>query len=443
MDAEVSRHPRSTPTGARPQVVLAEGFFGEVFNSLSSGAFLTGLARELGAGAVGLSLIMALPALAQLAQCFAVRLQRTLRSFRAVVVPCTLTRLLWLIPALMPALGFYGRCPLCLAMVVLFALTSLGMIATHSWTAWMADIVEPGERTRLFGRRTSAVSMATLLVAPAGALLLDHNKGTPREALSYALLGVVAVTAGLVGSFMHRRLPDAVPHPSSCAHLTDFVAELPKRRSYVRILVFFALWACAIGLPAPFWSLYMLETLHMSFLLICLHDAMLLLVRLLCSGWWSRTIERVGTQRVLTACALVIALNPLIWLLPSPARYWPVWCEAIFGGIFWTGFNQAAFIHPLLSLQKEERGYGLAVLNLATGVTQFLASILGGLVMKAVGDNLMFGYETLFILSASLRALAGLLAVATTEPHLARWMMRRLRGHSLRLRNNASEPSIS
>lgn len=431
------------PVNAPPQLVLAEGFFGEVFNALSGGAFLTGLARELGAGALGLSFIMALPALAQIAQCFAVRVQRRLRSFRGVVVPCTITlRLLWLIPALMPALGFYGRCPLCLAMAVIFILTSLGMIATHAWTAWMADIVEPGERARLFGRRTKAVSLATLLVSPAGALLLDHNKGTTLEAVSYALLGLLAVGAGLMGSLMSRRLPDAVPHPSCYAHLKDFVAELPKRRSYLRILVFFALWACAIGFPAPFWSLYMLETLHMSFLLICLHDALLLVVRLLCSGWWSRRIDRVGTQRVLVACSLVIALNPLIWLLPTPNHYWPVWCEAIFGGIFWTGFNQAAFIHPLLSLQKEERGYGLAVLNLATGVTQFLASIAGGLVMKAVGSDLMFGYETLFIVSACLRGLAGLLAVASTQPHLARWVAAHLRPAALRMRSGASEPSI-
>ena len=397
-------------------MILVEGFFSEIFGTLTGGAFLTGLARLLGAGPLTLACVMALPVLAQLAQCVGPRLQRRLGSYRGLVVRCALTsRCLWLIPALLPLFGLHGQGALTCAMVTVFVMAAVGMVAGHGWTAWMADIVPVAMRARTFGRRTSAVSLATLLVTPAGALLLDHCRGTDAEGLSYALLGGVAVVSGCISGVVLKRLPDAKPCPSSCAHLHEFVAHLPERQSFVRVLAFFALWAMGVGLTAPFWNLYMLETLQMSFLLVCVHDALLLLVRLLVNTWWSRLIERVGTRRVLVVCALVIGLNPLIWLLPTPTNYWPVWVEAVFGGIFWTGFNQAAFIAPMRALAPDERGYGLAVLNLGTGLAQFFASVLGGLVLRTLGGASLHGFATLFMISAVLRILTGVVALRYTE----------------------------
>src|SRR4051794_28892318 len=99
-----------TPSRPRPddaaEVILAEGFFSEIFGALTGGAFLTGLARCLGAGPLALACIMALPVLGQLAQCVAPRLQRTLGSYRKGVVQCAvISRCLWLIPAFMPLFG--------------------------------------------------------------------------------------------------------------------------------------------------------------------------------------------------------------------------------------------------------------------------------------------------------------------------------------------------
>lgn len=400
--------------------MMAEGFLGEVFVTLTGGAFLTGLALVLGAGPISLALLSSLPFLAQVGQLAAPWLEHRLGSRRRFVVPATaLARALWLVPAGLAAAGAAGALPVTLAVLAVLGLGLLGMVAANGWTAWVADLVPPAERARVFGRRAWAVAFATLLTAPAGALLLDHLRRQGEEGTAFGLLGTLAALCGVLAARMLQRVPDVAPPPRAPETLLATARRLGGERDFRRVVGLFSLWHVAIGLPAPFWTLYMLDRLEMSFFLITLHTVIVLAVRLMVNGAWSRVIERVGSRRVLIANGFAIAVIPLIWSVPEPGQLWPIYVEAVLSGVVWTGFNQAAFIQPMAALAPADRSRGLAVFNVCTGAALFGASLAGGAVLRALGTDLQSSFMVLFVASSLLRAATALWALRLTEPGLS------------------------
>lgn len=424
MSGSTEERPSPSSTGTHPAaravtgtLLMAEGFLGDIFVSLTGGVFLTGVALKLGAGPLELSLLVGLPFLAQFGQLLGPVLEQRLGSRKRFVVPAlVLGRAFWLVPTALVLAGAEGDRAVDLALVAVTLLATAAMVGANGWLAWMSEAIPADRRTRLFGLRTGAVAVGTLLATQGGAYALDHMKARGQEAAAYGILGAVAVLCGIMSARLLLRVPDVVPRPVPPEALLVSARRLLQQRGLRRILGFFLAWNLAIGLPAPFWSLFMLERLHMSFSLIALHASTVLLIRVLVNQAWSRIIERSGARRVLIVCSFGVSVIPLIWLFPRPDFILPIWVEACFSGVFWAGFNQAAFLAPLGAVSREDRSRGLAVFNLATGAMLFFSTLLGGVILQQVGAEGLFGFHVLFVLSALLRAGTGFLALRLGEP---------------------------
>ncbi len=402
----------------RGWVFRAEGFLSELFVTLTGGAFLTGLAVVLGAGPVALALLAALPFLAQAGQLVAPWLERRLGGRRRFVVPALVgARLLWLGPVALLLAGMHGEAAVGLAIAAVFAQAGLGMVAQNGWLAWVSELVPDNEQARLFGQRAGAVALATLVASPLGAWVLDRARERGEEPSGLAMLLGAGVVAGVLGGLTLTRLPDVAPRggPAAPEAGAGTWRRLGSDPTFRRILLLFGSWNAAIGLPAPFWIYYMIERLGWSFSLVILHGCLVLAVRLLCNGWWARTLEAVGSRRVLIACGFLLALNPVWWLVASREVPWPLWCECLLSGFAWTGFNQAAFIQPIAALRPSDRSRGLALFHVTSGAALFVASLLGGAVLS-FADEADEAFLGLFGASALLRAGVALWALRLTEP---------------------------
>ncbi len=394
-----------------------EGFFSELFVSLTGGAFLTGTALALGATPLSLALLAAVPFMAQVGQLIAPWLEQRLGSRRRFVIPAlALARGIWMLPVVLLALGLKGALPLTLAILSIGLMSLLGMVAQNGWMTWMMDLIPTGDRLRHFGHRAWSVSLAMLLITPAGALALDGYKEQGQESFGLMLLGAVGVVFGLMGALSLAGVPDKAPEAADPEPLPAVFRRLTQRKGYRRVLVLFGLWHGSVGLPAPFWTLYMLQHLGMSFSLITIHTCLILIVRLLCGNLWAAIIERAGSRKVLIACAFFLSANPLWWVFAERDFYWPLWIEATISGVCWTGFNQAAFVQPIAGLKLRDRSKGLAFFHVLTGLPLFVASMIGGLILEGLGAHKTSTFIGIFVASAVLRALTTLLALRLTEP---------------------------
>lgn len=390
------------------RLIALEGFLNEIFVVFTAGPFQTKVARLLGAGPFALSLLVALPFLAQAGQLFGPLAEKSFLGRRAFVAPAYVVgRLFWLVPVAFVALGLSGGVPLTASLIAVTAMGFVSMVGINGWTAWMADFVPERVRADVFGARAWAVALGTLICAPAAALLIDSLKASPHEHWGHAAVGVIAALCGAGAGLVLARLPDVPPRQIIDGPLTGEIRALFAEPEFRRVLALFCFWNFAIGLPAPFWTLYMMEQLEMSFMLVIAHTILVLSVRLAVNKVWSRLIARYGSRAVLIACSFAISIIPLLWLLPRPDALWPVWIEGVVSGLFWTGFHQAAFIQPMVAIPARAKAFGLAVFNVVTGLVLFGSMTLGGAILEALGTEDGQGFYVLFIASSALRLLTG------------------------------------
>jgi MFS family permease len=154
----------------------------------------------------------------------------------------------------------------------------------------------------------------------------------------------------------------------------------------------------------------MIKNLGMPLGVIAVYSIIAGTVNLLVQPLWGRVIDRLGNKPVLVFNMLGIFFLPLFWLFAGPGFYLPIWIDAFLTGIFWPGFGLATFNLLLISAPEGDRQPYLAVQNVATGLSVFLASLAGGALAKWMGGvHVRFlgldlvNFHLLFALSSLLR----------------------------------------
>src|SRR5439155_26523220 len=152
-----------------------EGAFAQAFITWTTGWFLIAFGRRLGADALLLGVLAALPVLAQVVQLASAYLLETAATVRRSFTTRVLlaARLLWLVPAALALSGATDRTALATYLVVVFVSAALHMSGAHGWQSWMRDLVPFSIRGRYFGFRSAVASVVALGVGIGGGRVVE------------------------------------------------------------------------------------------------------------------------------------------------------------------------------------------------------------------------------------------------------------------------------
>jgi hypothetical protein len=316
--------------------------------------------------------------------------------------------------------------------VVLLAVAGLaavlGVLGNNAWVAWMGELVPKRIRGRYFGRRTGLCMLGGGLAAAFVGLLLDWSRARGLVGATLAGLQVLACLCGVVTVLLMRKQHDPHPHhgdihDKQLRQVTLAHAWGPFRDRRMRGLFrYHFAWNIAVGVAGSFFALHMLQNLKMGFALVALHGAGTAAVRMLAAPLWGALIDRLGARPVMVACSFGIAGIPLMWLLPTETRLWPLAIDATLAGLFWSGHALAVFALPLALTRRRERPFYLAAFAAVGGLAFTGATALGGALASALPDRLalpgltIHNLQVLFVLSGLLRFAAAFLTVHIHEP---------------------------
>ncbi len=411
--------PRASRRSLRSSVY--EGMTAEVVGASSSGAALTAWALYLGASPVLIALLAALPYLSQLVQFPSAWLTSRVGARKVALVATSISRqALWpLVP--LPFLPVGQATKLVLLLIVAAVSALFSIVGNNGWTTWMGDLVPRRLRGRYFGRRTAICMLVGSFATLGAGLALDVATRHGREGWALASLGLVAVLAGALSTVLMARQHE--PGAAAREPLTFETATRPFRDPGARrLLAFLVPWNFAIGLSSAFFVVFMLENLRMGFALIALQGIGTAVVRLLAAPLWGRATDRLGPRPVLVACSFLIVGIPLLWLLPTPTRLWPVAADALASGVLWSGHNLATFHMPLAVAPRQGRSFYLAAFSTLSGVAFAIAATAGGWLVGAMPATIHLGrvhwanLQLLFLFSIVLRLGSAFLSLRTTEP---------------------------
>jgi MFS family permease len=401
---------------------VAEGMFAEVFTACAGATVLTAWAIALKLGPFLVGVLTALPFFAQFIQFPAAWLTSTFGHRRVALTAVCLSRLVMLPLSLVPwmPLSLAGQQRLLVGIAAASAV--LGVVGNNAWVAWMGELVPRPLRGRFFGRRTALCTLAGTLGSLAVGVFLDKSRQLESVGSALPVLAALACALGVLTTILMARQHD--PAPGGTALRLDLEAtRLPLRDPCARrMLLYQVFWNAGIGLSAPYFALHMLQNLEMTFVVMALYSAAVAGVRMLTAPLWGRLIDRVGAQPVVLACSLGLTVVPLIWLLPTPGRMWPLAFDVLLAGALWSGHGLAAFALPLAVAPRQGRPFYLAAFSTAGGLAYAAASALGGGLASALpsqftlGGHVWVNLQVLFVLSAVSRFGAAFLAARIIEP---------------------------
>jgi MFS family permease len=113
--------------------------------------------------------------------------------------------------------------------------------------------------------------------------------------------------------------PDVHPEvdsPTSQQFFQSFSwRQLWGDRNFLKFLLYFNFWTFAVNLSAPFFNVYMLDTLHLNINYVTFYNSLLAGANLLMLMIWGKLADRIGNRPILLGVGIIFALFPLFWLL--------------------------------------------------------------------------------------------------------------------------------
>jgi MFS family permease len=383
---------------------LRSSFKDGIFAAFMAGAvdsYATPAALFLGATILQVGLVTALPnLLAALSQFFSVRIIYWVGGRVKLLVRLVFSQAsLILCIALLPMLEIANRVELLLIFLVLAAIC--GGLAGPAWGSLMSDYVPAKKRGQYFGWRSRTVGAVTVGSIVASGLLLNFfqeiSYGT-----GFCIIFSCAAAARYISAYFLSRM-DEPPHKKDPASDFTFMMFLRRFResNFLKFVVFSGCLTFATFLAAPFFAVFMLRDLQLSYVTYMALQVSASLAALVALPLWGKHADWVGNVRVLRLSSFLAALIPMFWLFSHNAAY--LMLVQMFSGFAWSGVTLSAgnFIYDAVTPQKRVRC--IAYFNVINGVALFLGSSLGGYLATSLPPLLGYRLLGLFALSCLCR----------------------------------------
>jgi len=320
--------------------------------------------------------------------------------------------LLWLPIAILPFLPISTTA----AVISLICLVTFNHVASgfiHPvWSSLIGDLVPLEMRGRFFGNRNRLNGMSTFISLLLAGCFLHFFKNSGWAAAGFLVIFTVAMLARLLSAGWIRRYDDPTYHmpPGEAFSFWQFLRRTPSS-NYVKFVFFFASINFSVAFSSPYFALYMLRDLQLSYLQFTSISAVATMSQFLTFRYWGDISDRFGNKKILNACSWGIGVVPICWLFSTNMFY--LCFIQVFAGFVWAGFNLASanFIYDVCSPPKRARC--VAYRGIINSVFILCGSLAGGMAANLLPPSLAVGPIRFSHSIVLIFLISGLLRLAT------------------------------
>ena len=410
-------------------LVTLAASLGLPFFSVINGPALTGFTRMLGANDFVYSVIMAMPVLGAIVQVFiSYMMVNSGKRKTLFLIAGFIHRPLWFVIALNPFLLQPERTKAAIVVVIiLIAISSVAnSVVGMAFNSWMGSLVPVEIKGRFFSRRTMIYTISGGLAALLAGILLDSIQGFSGYAVVLIIAAILG-TADIVIFFWIKDPP--METPSEKQSFGKLFMEPFRDNNYLKYILFVSFWYFSVNISGPFFNVYMIEEIKMSYLTISLFTQVASnLTTIFSIRIWGNLADKYGSKPVMLLCCSSLFIIPLVWLFVTPQTIWVVLIIGIFSGLFWPGFemtalNQSIWLAPEKNRSIYIANYTLVVMLIGTAAAflcggafmQFTRAAFPESGLQLFGGLTIGGYQLLFLLSGLFRLLVILLFFRSYE----------------------------
>ncbi|QHG18781.1 MFS transporter [Nostoc sp. ATCC 53789] len=425
----------------------ADSVLAAVYSLGTGGILLSNFLVELGASPVVFGMLCSIPMLVNLIQPLGAYLsERSTSRFQYSLRTHGIGRLLWLalvigiVGVSLEAINTHQLVILTL-LIVLFS-NLLGGLGTASWLSWVAMIVPRRLRGRYFGTRNSAANLTNLVCVPMAGLAVSHWYGGTLQ--GYGVILLISIVLGIAGLGCQYFQVDMNPRSQNTYYdkLTQTVEIQPevakdessevaqsihplqnqltnsvwKNSNFLRFLLYFSFWNLAVNLSAPFFNLYMLDTLDLDVSYVTIYNSLQAGATLLMLILWGKLADKIGNRPILICIGILVAATPLLWLGIGANRFdiwlWLPLLHILAGGT-WAAIDLCSNNIQLAIAPIKNQSIYFAIAAAVAGGSGALGATIGSFIVQFAQFGGLLG---LFALSSLFRLAALVPLVFVKEP---------------------------
>ncbi|MFQ5620417.1 MAG: MFS transporter [Candidatus Nanoarchaeia archaeon] len=397
------------------------------YNALTA-MFMTPFVLALGASNTEVGLVGALPYFAILiTQIPGVKLLELFTRVQVYTVGTLIGRLSW-IPIIIVALS--GRADVILVVACLYFIGKFGeSLADPAYHTVMGDIAPKKTQGEFYGKRLWIFSFWGTLAYIFGGFFLGWY-GSVLD--GFTILFGLGILFGLYSIRTFRRTNEPVFVKDKKIKLTDF-ASMSSQFKY--FCWFVGIFHFAFMVAQPFYTVFMLKTLGLSYELFVLALSVQTITKLASQQWLGRMTDRMGEKLLGFVSLVVLTCVPLLFLLISVDNLWLLVVAQVLAGLGLAGVG-VVLGNLLLDLTpKNHRAVGMAQYTMMLGGTMAVAPLLGGWIADNVTVVGFSGLPLVFVISAILMVCSIYFIYQVKEPRGRKYPLRYLRSfvwHKLR-----------
>lgn len=403
---------------------VAEGALATIMGTLTGGVFLTGFALEMGATRLQIGILSALPICANLVQLGGAYLLERRGECKSLCLTTTIiSRLLWLpiflVPFLFANSGSFAIWVMIAAFTVGSFLSSIGGVA---WLLWIKELIPKQQRVVFLGRRHLFNTGLSLVAGIVAAMGLDWARGAGHSSAGFLSVFGAAMLCGLIGMPLLGAIPAPGPAHPDQASFRQLLTRPLQNQDFRALLGFYGVWNVGLQLAQPFFAVYMLQKMQLSFGCITALATMSSILGMLTTRFWTGLCDRFGTKPIVLIATMADLVTTIAWVFVMPEWFGLlvlIHCSGVFSAPLAMGPHNI-----LLRLTPEKNAaFYLAIFNSIIGTAAAVAAIVGGLIATVfmdwsmnVGPIEIGGLKLVFILSAVVRLLSLPLLARVVEP---------------------------
>ncbi|MEA5600576.1 MFS transporter [Nostoc sp. UHCC 0252] len=208
-----------------------------------------------------------------------------------------------------------------------------------------------------------------------------------------------------------------VPVPLS-VHLpqNQLTNSIWKNSNFLTFLLYFGFWTLAVNLSAPFFNLYMLDTLDLDVSYVTIYNSLQAAATLLMLILWGKLADKIGNRPILIFIGVLVAATPFLWLGIGANRLdiwlWLPLLHILAGGT-WAAIDLCNNNIQLAIAPTKNQSIYFAIAAAVAGASGALGATIGSFIIQFAQFGGLLG---LFALSSLFRLIALVPLVFVKEP---------------------------
>jgi len=323
-----------------------------------------------------------------------------LRSRKRLITACVfIAAMLWIPTFFVP---FMFKTHRVAVFIVLFSITSsFNMFATPAWASLMSEYIPHTKRGRYFGWRATTLGIVYSVSVIAGGIFLNYCNSF-NLFLGFAVLMIAAAASRFISWFFLTLMYE----PAWRVRTTDyfsffsFISKLPTS-NFARFAFYSAIFMVGVALAAPFFPVYMLTELKLSYFEYTILMGATVFTSLVTQQYWGNFTDRYGNLRIFKVAVFLISLVPFFWVLSRNFTYLVL--LQLWAGFLWAGLTLSStnFIYDVAISTKRERC--IAYFNFLTGAGLGVGALAGGFLYGLLPPTFNSRFISLFLASGFIR----------------------------------------